>query len=98
MSHGDCPKHGRWYGICHSCAKEMQDREDFIYRESVINERNRLRTELAATKEKLARAEKVVSESAYYFSLDTLENSHKEFWEAEQNVKLAIKAYREGGE
>ena len=27
MSQGDCPKHGRWYGICHSCNKEEKEND-----------------------------------------------------------------------
>lgn len=44
----------------------------------------------------LVRATRVAEKAAAYFALDSLDNSHREFWEAEQEVRKALRALREG--
>ena len=59
---GDCPKHGRYYGICHSCAKD-QDRQttkevwDRLIADNaaMLAEIDRLKNELAAACEHVER-------------------------------------------
>ena len=53
MSQGDCPKHGRWYGICHSCHKENEERESRESWRRLYDQNEELRA-------KLEKAEKVI--------------------------------------
>lgn len=51
-------------------------------------------TEVEKLKQRIEKLEKVADASADYFSLNDLEDSHEQFWKAEQKVRWALKEYR----
>ncbi len=44
---GDCPKHGRWYGICHSCAHEAKKKDEWDDKQRLYRRIEQLEAERA---------------------------------------------------
>jgi len=89
MSQGDCPKHGRWYGICHCCHKENEEREDRKSRKRLYDENEELRV-------KLAKAEKVIEAAGKMRFKNRFDCTYVEAndWET---FRDSLEEYREGG-
>ena len=43
---GDCPKHGRWYGLCHSCAREQRKKDEERFTRKMIDDNQKYRDAL----------------------------------------------------
>lgn len=65
-SQGDCPKHGRWYGICHSCHADAERKREWEERRMMIIRIERLEAVARQAKDLLAHKSLVWSDNALH--------------------------------
>lgn len=61
---GDCAKHGRWYGICHSCDIDQKKQDETERRTRQYEKISTLEKENAHLRQRLAKAEAVCEDAA----------------------------------
>lgn len=65
-SQGDCPKHGRWYGICHNCHADAERQREWEERRRMIIRIERLEAVARQAQNLLAHRSAVWSDNALH--------------------------------